>query len=80
MLLDDITRHQIDEEMRVHEMSESVIINDLVSLSDCTLQGNEYCYQCRCGGTYTTDMVEQYRKQPCIVGCDTCSLHIKLLP
>lgn len=83
MLLDDITRHQFDAETRASEITETIIVNDTVLLTDCVLEDDgHYSYHCRCGGSYVIDkqqLTSDANSQQYIVECDTCSLHIQII-
>ena len=67
-------------------MAENLLINDEVSFSQMKLDDEcgEYSSDCRCGGVYLINTEELNfssidRKEYYVVGCDTCSLHIKII-
>ena len=82
MLTNDVTRHQHDVKTRAKEMTDTLIINDSISLSDMTLDNDDYSSDCRCGGKYyiSKKLFDSSNNKDChIIGCDTCSLHIKII-
>ncbi len=82
MLTDDVTRRLHDTESRAKQMTEDLIINDTVLISEMSFEHNEgYSSDCRCGGKYYVD-IQQFDLSEdchCIISCDTCSLHIKII-
>ncbi len=80
MLTDDVTRHQHDVHVRAQEMTENLIINDIVCLADMTLEGAMYTLNCRCGGSYAIDIKQVCNKtEHLVIPCDSCSLHVKII-
>ena len=80
MLSDDITRQHHDTEQRAKKLTEELIINENILITEMEVDDNIYWHECRCGGVYIVRM-EQMKKgeSELIVACDTCSLHIRVI-
>ena len=80
LLTDSVTRHHHDAQTRAREMSEQLIINSVMALSEMSLIEGEYITDCRCGGVYSIATVDVCgTDQEHIVGCTSCSLYIKVI-
>ena len=65
-------------------MTEKSIINEIISLDEMILNGEEereYVYNCRCGGIFTVSVenARELSKEELIVSCDTCSLCVQVI-
>lgn len=80
LLSDHVRRHQLDMELEAERLTSKFIINDTLLLSEMSWSESEgqWWSECRCGGVYSI-RDQQVKLGSIVVGCDTCSLAIKVI-
>lgn len=76
-LCDPDKRREYDNEIDRKEWSSSPMYCE-IDLSEMECDGATYSYCCRCGGVYTLDKGDVTRTEEIRVGCDDCTLHIRI--
>ena len=78
MLRDPELRKQHDATLNAISLQDTVVIYDMVSLSDLDLDAGMHVYACRCGGKYAMETSEGTALE-LLLPCSSCSLHLKVV-